>query len=162
MGFSELAAASVEATKWLGDRHGGCPRRSGRWPGLLRRRRSWSPAFRYCRQAVQEPPSGAPLGQASRTALPPGYLAAGRRRGQGPGGWRACGVMLSSCTEIGGRLFLGILCGRPLTSTPCARREHREGQSRLPTSSWVCEAPCCRQAGKDDSKPITTTSDWNQ
>ena len=30
MGFSELAAASVEATKWLGDRHGGCPRRSGR------------------------------------------------------------------------------------------------------------------------------------
>ena len=40
MGFSELAAASVEATKWLGDRHGGCPRRFGRWPGLQRRWRS--------------------------------------------------------------------------------------------------------------------------
>ena len=32
MGFSELAPASVEATKWLGDRHGGCPRHFGRWP----------------------------------------------------------------------------------------------------------------------------------
>ena len=44
MGFSELAPASVEATKWLGDRHGGCPRRFGRWPGFHRRWRSWSPA----------------------------------------------------------------------------------------------------------------------
>ena len=48
MGFSQLGAAPMEATKWLGDRHGGCPRHFGRWPGLHRRWRSWSPAFRYC------------------------------------------------------------------------------------------------------------------
>ena len=56
MGFSELAAASVEATKWLGDRHGGCPRRCGRWPGLHRRWWSCSAAsfisiFASCSQA---------------------------------------------------------------------------------------------------------------
>ena len=61
----------MEATKWLCDRHGGCPRRSGRWPGLLRRRRSWSPAFRYCRQAV--------LSQALSFFAVPFFRAWGRR-----------------------------------------------------------------------------------
>ena len=30
MGFSHLVPSSLEATKWLGDRHGGCPRWFGR------------------------------------------------------------------------------------------------------------------------------------
>ena len=48
MGFSELAAASVEATKWLGDRRGAAPDQRGRETEVAPTKRACSPAFRYC------------------------------------------------------------------------------------------------------------------
>ena len=48
MGFSELAPASVEATKWLGDRRGAAPDQRGRETEVAPTKRACSPAFRYC------------------------------------------------------------------------------------------------------------------